>query len=348
MDATQANQFVQSMQQLQSQLTAQQGVIQQQQQQLAQLNNAVQHPVPESLKPTKPNTFTGQFKSNPNLWLAELDTYFNAARILDNSRTVFALAQLKGDALLWAQSTGDYINPRNVDFDVFRNAFLVRFNPITGATQARSQLSILRHVGYVGDYISSYQSIVQRIPDMGPADRRHNFINGLKPHLQLECVKANVATLEEAMILAQRIETVMNTQRVHMNNNNRNGNRYNNNNFNRSFVRAPGGQAISSSSSSGSDSMELGNINSGQMENSGDGSEEESNNVGQMNYVGNNNRRVPNVSKEEFEKCMKANLCLRCKKEGHFARNCPNARFNNNNNNNKNNYSKNGSSQRQH
>jgi hypothetical protein len=35
-----------------------------------------------------------------------------------------------------------------------------------------------------------------------------------------------------------------------------------------------------------------------------------------------NSSRAPFLSREEFTRCMKEKLCLRCKKPGHIARNC--------------------------
>ena len=45
-----------------------------------------------------------------------------------------------------------------------------------------------------------------------------------------------------------------------------------------------------------------------------------------LNLIGNHGgrpvSRAQRASREEFARCMKNKLCLRCKKPGHFARNC--------------------------
>jgi uncharacterized protein (DUF3084 family) len=80
-----------------------------QQQQLA-INNNNNNNNAARLKPAKPNTFHGGMHSNANLWLAELSTYFVALGVNNNDRTVFALAQLRDSALLWASSVAELHN----------------------------------------------------------------------------------------------------------------------------------------------------------------------------------------------------------------------------------------------
>jgi hypothetical protein len=281
-----------------------------QQQQLA-INNNNNNNNAARLKPAKPNTFHGGMHSNANLWLAELSTYFVALGVNNNDRTVFALAQLRDSALLWASSVAELQQPQNVAFDRFRDLFLTRFNPITGATQARAELRILKQTGSVSQYISSFQSIMQRINDMNEADRVDSFIQGLRPSLQLECIKANVNNVNDLMNLVQRLDTVYRMT------------------YSKQPTYHPPLPSSSSSShhSSSSDHMQVdllahsSEIQSSSAEKNESSDNHENDDEQSVSYMS-RGRYNSNKWSAEKEKLFKERKCFICKRTGHIASNC--------------------------
>lgn len=353
--AAQLQQLQQMVGQQQAQLQAQDQRMQQQQQQITTAQARAAAPAQVVIKPSRPSTFHGNIEEDSNLFVAELEAYFAATQAPEASRTGFAIAQLRDTALRWARSTGRYGNPTAVAFDHFRQDFLTRFNPMNSATQARSSLITLRQGRNepVTIYIDHFLNLMAKIPDMAAPDRLQFFINGLKPSLKIDAVKSvtPTTTLEQAMSLVQRIDTVVRTAFAH----NPQRGYFRSNSYNNNYQsRAPSHTHQHHSNTDRMD-VESSFINEIDYYDGTDSADEEGDNGGTSdsstrlnninNYSRNNNRRVPGLAKDEYDRCMKEGKCFRCKRTGHLARNCPNTssapRPNNNNN-----ASKNGKDQR--
>jgi hypothetical protein len=178
-----------------------------QQHQLQTLNNQ-SSPI-SSVKPSKPSVFTGsKIGSAAYLWLEDLKNYFLAVGVHDNRRTVFAVAHLKEEALLWKTSRAELVNPQLVDFDTFSALFLSRFQPISSSFEAREELRRLKYNGNIQQYVSSFQSYMQKITDMTNTDKLDYFTNGLNRSLKLELIKQNVTDLQQAINIAVRISSI--------------------------------------------------------------------------------------------------------------------------------------------
>ena len=161
------------------------------------------------VKPSKPSIFTGsKIGTAAFLWLEELKNYFNAAGIVGNHRTVFAVAHLKEEALLWKTSKSELVNPQNVEFDIFCQLFLHRFQPIGGNLAAREELRRLKYNGNIQQYVSSFQSLMQRITDMSDTDKLDYFTSGLNRSLKTELIKQGITDLQQAINIAVRIASI--------------------------------------------------------------------------------------------------------------------------------------------
>ena len=275
-------QMLHQIQQLQSTVTNQQHQIQ-----------ALHNPSSSSslVKPSKPSVFTGsKIGSAAYLWLEDLKNYFLAAGINGNYRTVFAVAHLKEEALLWKTSITELSNPQSVDFDTFGELFLRRFQPISSNLEAREQLRRLKYNGNIQQYVSSFQSIMQKITDMTNTDKLDYFSNGLNRSLKLELIKQNVTDLQQAIHIAVRISSIDNHITSSTYNNNNNNTIYNNNN------NTP---SSSTTSTTSSDNMQIEHVLNN-IENNDDNDNNNNNNnneIGQhmndghqLNVIGNRNR----------------------------------------------------------
>ena len=170
------------------------------------------------------------------------------------------------------------------------------------------------------------------INDMAEADQIEYFTRGLHPSMQKEVVLKAPATLDEAIQLVSRYDVLMSSRAF----------RPANSGYRPYHYQSPfqygnqrGTSGYSSGSSGGSAPMELGKMEADDTDHpdigySPNGDEHTNDGVELFNGMQGsfprqqNRGRVPNISKEEFTRCRRMGLCLRCKQPGHVARNCNN------------------------
>jgi hypothetical protein len=210
------------------------------------------------------------------------------------------------------------------------------------ATVARLRIASLKQTGSVQAYANLFQKELTPITDMSAADQVFFFRQGLKPHNGQRVLEKMPQTLHAAMDLALLADV---NGRVLQSGSHHQGNR----SHGQSSYRSQSG------SSSSQVAMDVSNVNQSE---DGENFEspvfheekpEESPSdrvqhqmvslmeklVGQQQSInalfaavgsggskGGVGDRVPQVSKEEFDRCFKNRLCLKCKKPGHIARNC--------------------------
>ena len=321
------------------------------QQQPSSSTPSIVRPSPHhSIKPNKPSLFDGSNFRNTDIWLFEVEMFFNASDVHDPQCVPIVVTFLRDVALQWWQAElnksltyGD--NARlPMTWELFKRAFRSRFMPIEASRTARTMLQNIRQIRSVSDYCARFQKQMALINDMAAADQVEYFVRGLQQNVQKEVVLRCPPTLDEAMLIATRYDslTVLRggfNNRVGQQSNNRSFQGYspygNNNRSNMS--------AFNKSSSLTNVPMELGNMQTNNTNNnedesnvhqylssnSNDGnSSQRSVNVStaEFNYIQAKqaNGRVPGISRDEFQRCRLAGLCLRCKQSGHIARNCNN------------------------
>jgi hypothetical protein len=315
------------------------------------------------VKISPPSTFTGARSLNVENWLNEMKHYLTLCGVLGEEQQVaVAASYLKETASQWWQSRAQLANPPR-NWSTFVSAVKDRFQPLAASRTARAQLRILRQGNLsVSDYSSKFNSLVQLISDMSQADQVELFIYGLRSTISREVDLRDPKTLYEAMTAAQKVESLFDNRRTysHSSYDSRTSPSPSSYISNPSSSSAA---SSSSSSSSASAPMELGNVTTAAVENNdydrelfseqieaepddeyeryleeGDNFEpnyelwdeveqrnKEDEHVEQLQAMQQRNQRrtAPYLSPEEFTRCMNQRLCLRCKKPGHIARNCP-------------------------
>lgn len=309
------------------------------------------HPasLPSKVKISPPSNFTGTRSVNVDAWLFEMMSYLDVCAVPDAQRLNVASSYLKDAALQWWLGQNRLPAPeRPNNWLTFTTALRERFQPLAASRTARAQLRAL-HQGKmnVAEYSNKFYTLVNLITDMGEADQIETFISGLRPDLAREVDLREPRTLQSAMTSAQKVELLLDNRNSYASNTTP-GTR------NSNYVPT----LTTSSTSAPSTPMELGNMN---VESDGyeieqeyelylaQGDEYESNygtwdegeledqhsdekgDAEQLNAIQNSNlsgkrHAAPFLSKEEFTRCMKNGLCLRCKQQGHVARNCPHPR----------------------
>jgi hypothetical protein len=310
----------------------------------------VRPPPHPSIKPNKPSIFDGSNSRNTDIWLFEVDMFFNASGVNDPQCVPIVVTFLRDVALQWWQAesnkhptSGDNAQPP-MTWESFKRAFRTRFMPIEASRTARTMLQNIRQIRSVTDYCARFQKQMALINDMAAADQVEYFVRGLQPNVQKEVVLRCPPTLDEAMLIATRYDSLTVLRGGF---NNRNGQQSNNRSFQNYSSYGNNNRSNSSAFNKANPStsvpMELGNMQTNNGDNNEDGNNSQqyaSNNsidgnssqrstnasTAEFNYIQAKqaNGRVPGISRDEFQRCRLAGLCLRCKQQGHIARNCTN------------------------
>lgn len=310
--------------------------------------------VPSVKKPAIPNPkqFTGETTGTYTIdeWIDDVEKqirHHNSYFVSDAIVVDWASSYLSGKANGWWKSTQEErrVNGQLINTWVeMKRELLERFHPIEAATLARMALDKMQQKGTVQSYTEYFYKQMNYIKDMSVSDQLHCYTRGLKVLIRGEVLKAKPTTIHEAVNIANTAESLLNMAQPHPKYTT--GNRFH-------------GTSSSSSSHGTSVPMELSNVNQHGTSSADDGSQVENGSSsssstatslreqqllniiselqkGQVqrsiNAMFNNKNsnskrnanRIPNVSKEDYERCRSEGLCINCKKSGHIARDCTN------------------------
>ncbi|HXP49092.1 MAG TPA: hypothetical protein VN922_04015 [Bacteroidia bacterium] len=306
-----------------NQLNTVQNNVQQLQRPAVPVNSGVPAANVTRVKPAKPEMYSGLRGTSPDEWLFSFEQYMKLTNVTDEGRKIDLVGTYftsAGHALKWYRSVvnatpaGD--QPFGGTWDTFKTQFLKRFKIIDSKKIARDKLAALKQWASVSKYNFEFTGICVDIDDMNEAEKLDRYIRGLKTPIRVEVELAAPRDMNDAMSKAQRIDLISFPVR-------------NGTHVGTKLSNYSNGNGSSSSASNGDYApMQLGTL-SHRDERKYEVKENESSlrgNGGHLNFMGTRNRkpasRAQLLSRGEFARCMKDKLCLRCKKPGHFARNC--------------------------
>lgn len=179
------------------------------QQQFNQLQAMAMQPI---VKPPKPDPFKGGRKIAN--WLFTVEQYFEAARVVSDQQRLLLVATLLRDAAAdWWR--GLNLAPRAANEPVvaswedFKAKITHHFQPIHEEDYARQLIRTLKQHKTVREYTREFQSIVLQIPTMDERSRVDNFIAGLKQDVRRWVKLQDPRTLEEAISVAEKYQTMV-------------------------------------------------------------------------------------------------------------------------------------------
>lgn len=162
----------------------------------------------KSLKCKTPDAFKGQ---DVDGFLFRLNNYYALMGVNDDMDKVFFAASLLRDtADLWYRLLAVRA-PDNIPFHswaAMQDAMLKQFTPVNHVRRARDRLAELRQTTSVRRYIDTFSSLCLEIPDLHPSEQLYRFIHGLKPHVRRELDIRHPANLNDAMEMADSVDTV--------------------------------------------------------------------------------------------------------------------------------------------
>lgn len=152
----------------------------------------------------KPDSFNG--KGDVRSWVWSLEQYFSTVGVDDSSRPQYAVNLLRGCAATWMRS----ITPNGAlpSWTSLREGLIKTFAPISEEQNARDRLSSLKQRQSVSQYASTFRQILLLLPDMSVSDRIDRFARGLKLPIAREIYLRAPTTLEEAIRIADRYDSV--------------------------------------------------------------------------------------------------------------------------------------------
>jgi hypothetical protein len=293
-----------------------------------------------------PGKFSGESGAAVDEWLDELAKqfrYYEGAFVSDTVRIEFATMLLSGKAASWFTATATELQAKGEDiatWDEFVSQLRSRYQPIEATVVARQRLDNLKQERRsVQVYAEFFYKQMNYIKDMAVADQIHIFVRGLSREIKTEVLKSKPASVLAAVNAAHSAESYLGL--AHRS---------------QAGSYPQYGRATAAAASSSS-AMDL-SVSAVQEEDEDEeirmpnfageephhsvlamlhemraaqkAQEARLNALFQQNKSGGSKAassgsdrdRVPGVSKEEVKKCREKGLCIKCKKPGHFAREC--------------------------
>lgn len=260
---------------------------------------ASQHVSVMNSKPPKPSNFHGtgnQLKDQRvDLWLFEMEQYCDAVKMPISARVDFAASFLRHAAATWWRAHIEGVKkgrfPKCSDWTEFSNSLKLQFKPVNFQKIARDKLFNLRQTKSVVHYIYEFHALCLDIDDISDGEKLDKFKRGLKWDVQQEVELKDPKSLDEAMQIAQRIDSIQWTCR-------QNRDRYN--------YRAKIGYGDSRD-----DPIVINNAE-----------QSKPNESHSLNAV-HSKPRSSKLHVNERIRCMEKKLCFNCKGSGHRIADCP-------------------------
>lgn len=171
-------------------------------------SNQPVNPTPRAKVPDPP-TYDGSSKANEiEVWKFLLLQYFLATGIEDQIAQVnLASTLLRGNAALWFISHYS-ADARPESFEALTRALTDQFGDKDAVKKARDQLCALRQTKSARVYTNKFRQLLIQIPDIGDSDVLDKYIRGLKMDIQKEVWLKNPSSLDEAIQLAERVDSL--------------------------------------------------------------------------------------------------------------------------------------------
>ena len=127
-------------------------------------------------------------------------------------KILHATARLRDNAAVWWQHLNLQVANGHraaiANWANFELAILAEFQPLDTAKTARDKLADLTQQKSVSSYVGRLRDLAIQIPDLSHGDLLHRFTRGLKPSIRKEVELRDPQTLDDAIRLAARADTI--------------------------------------------------------------------------------------------------------------------------------------------
>ena len=170
-------------------------------------------------------------------WVYAMRRWLIASNVPQVQWLAVISTNLTGAALAWVNNQELQIQLNNrapfQSWVEFCDTLVADFEPTTLAEDARQKLRTIKQQGSMHEYVTQFNKIIFRIPNITPEEKLHSFLYGLKAELRAHVVANAQDSYEDAIRLAQRLEAVQKLANVGHNHSktNRGGSSYRGGNF---------------------------------------------------------------------------------------------------------------------
>ena len=95
-----------------------------------------------------------------------------------------------------------------LEWDEVKKALIAQFKLVNLNKIARDRLASLRQTKLVQSYTYAFQSTILEIEDISELEKLDQFVRGLKERVRQEVEIRNPETIEEAMQIAERFDSI--------------------------------------------------------------------------------------------------------------------------------------------
>ena len=199
------------MQAMQAQISSLQEQLNLASQAVAQANQAYQNLSVHSgqLRHGTPDKFTGL---NARSWLKSIDNIFEAQNnILSDDRKIkYAVSYMSEDGLQWWELSTMH-GQNIINYEHFKQELLKYFEPINRELNARRNLNTLKQMGKftaVRAYNQEVSKWLLQVPSMTAPEQIFHYSQGLKNRTRIEIERSEPQSLQDAMRIADRIDSL--------------------------------------------------------------------------------------------------------------------------------------------
>jgi hypothetical protein len=289
-----------------------------------------------------PSTFSGNTGAAVDEWVLEMDRQFGFYPdyfVSDAAKITHALMFVAVQVTAWFRTCAEenrLAGTPIVSWLGFVAAMRERYQPISSSMSARANLDKITQTGSVKGYSAVFYQNMSYIKDMSPADQVHQFTRGLKPAVKLEVIKVKANNLTDAVNAAITAEAYLPSGSGSSSSSSSSGYTFRPHRGGNALAATPMdvnsvGHVTALEEAAGRPDAKVESTNQGdlwammrdlqsqiqsqQSLNALFGSQDRRSNSG-------SSTKVPGISKADYERCRRENVCLRCKEPGHVANTC--------------------------
>lgn len=164
-------------------------------------------------KMPKPRAYNGsQLPGAVDNFIFACTQYFEYHALPEDRRVFFAASLLEGAAQTWwrfaCEQAGAHMHELMV-WGTFETLLVDRFRAVNATRHARDKLACLVQKGSVHEYVRQFQELVMQIPGIDHAEQLDRFVRGLKTQTRREVIMREPLTLDEAIRMADRYDSLI-------------------------------------------------------------------------------------------------------------------------------------------
>jgi hypothetical protein len=165
-----------------------------------------------SWKPAKPSTYHGERDAFVlEAWISSMTDYIQLAGVPEEHQVRLAGTYLKDHAAVWFLTfKNQWVDKQLPTWHDFELALRTAFMPPNHIQSVMDKWAGIKQTSSVHNYVEAFQALLMQLPHNAttPIATLDRFIRGLKPKTELEVRLRDPATLDEAIRIADRFDTI--------------------------------------------------------------------------------------------------------------------------------------------